>query len=275
MTSHTFDEGKFLPHPRRAADYKARVASGRETAASCTAVIVALARNVEASLPATVARIEHTGALFKDYRVVVYENDSQDSTPAQLREWAAANSRVVAISERLNDPINPGTRCLSRAARMANYRNKCQDVVLSKFSAYSHVLLVETDLPDGWSYDGILNTFGQPILWHMVGSNGIIYRQVGRVRKPLQYDAWAWRRAGSWDPQPPQRINPLFWSRGEPMIALNSCFGGLGIYTMEAFASSRYDGSDCEHVPFHKGMKDAGFTELFMNPSQIVLYSRP
>ena len=108
----------------------------------------------------------------------------------------------------------------------------------------------------------------------MVGANGILCKTWGGVvDKPLQFDVWAFRPADTWVAQRASKINPKYWPRGEPMVPLNSCFGGLGIYVMDAMTKSAYDGSDCEHVPFHRGMKEAGLTEIYMNPSQIVLYS--
>jgi len=271
-----FPEDSFLPHPRRAVEYAATVYRGTEIAARQRVVITALARDVSDTLPATVARVERTGSMFRDYRVVVFENDSADSTAKQLRVWAKANKRVTAVCESLGDPKNASVRCLQRAGRMAHYRNLCRDLILDKYPDWDNVIIVETDIEDGWSYDGILNTFGQSTEWHAVGANGILYRPYrNEINRPLQYDVWAWRWPDSWKAQDNSKVNPRFWPRGEPLVPLNSCFGGLGIYKMEAMAAARYDGSDCEHVPFHHSMKAAGFTGVFMNPSQIVLYNHP
>ena len=62
---------------------------------------------------------------------------------------------------------------------------------------------------------------------------------------------------------------------GHP-IEVQSAFGGLAIYRMEAFLSSEYIGEDeqgmeiCEHVPFHKGLADNGF-KVFIIPSLVNL----
>jgi hypothetical protein len=69
-------------------------------------------------------------------------------------------------------------------------------------------------------------------------------------------------------------VNYFVWRRGEPLQPVYSCFGGLGVYRMRAFLSSRYAGSDCEHVALHRGMREAGFDRLFLNPSQLVFYGR-
>ena len=57
-------------------------------------------------------------------------------------------------------------------------------------------------------------------------------------------------------------------------MPVTCCFGGLGIYRMEAFREGRYSPSDCEHVTFHKSLIEAGHGRLFLNPSQILIYGR-
>jgi hypothetical protein len=42
---------------------------------------------------------------------------------------------------------------------------------------------------------------------------------------------------------------------------------------MPAFAAGIYDGPDCEHVTFHSRLRSAGYSRIFLNPNQIVLYS--
>jgi len=232
-----FNESAFLPIPTRAAEYQEIVDRGREIAKDKRVAIVGLARNIGQILNKTMARIERTGEMFRDYRVIIFENDSIDDTPMRLRNWARDNVRVHAISETLDDPINPGTRCLDRATRMANYRNKCQDYLLNTFPRFDYVMLVDTDLPGGWSYDGIANTMGQPE-WDFMGSNGIIFKNWRNIhRKPLYYDVWAFRWYGDWAPCDSAKLNPKTWNRGDGIVPVFSCFGGLGIYTMDAYES--------------------------------------
>ena len=53
-----------------------------------------------------------------------------------------------------------------------------------------------------------------------------------------------------------------------------SCFGGLGVYRIEAMLTCRYGDSDCEHVCFHRSMRAAGLDRLYLNPSQITFFGR-
>jgi hypothetical protein len=272
-----FAEDRYIATPRNAERYRNLVDAGRSIAKKSTVVITGLARNLGNIIGKTMARLERTGSMFLDYRVVVYENDSVDNTLEQLMDWYRINKlKINILSQVLDHPINPGTRCLDRATRMALYRNTCREYIINNYSNFDYVMVVDMDLPGGWSYDGISNTLGQStqLNWDMVGSNGIIYKDTAQYQSmPLFYDAWAFRWRHSWDPVRGSDINEKRWFRGEPMLLVNSCFGGLGMYTMAAFSSgATYDGSDCEHVPFHRKLIELGHDKIFLNPSQIVCY---
>ena len=145
---------------------------------------------------------------------------------------------------------------------------------------FDYIIVVDTDLEGGWSYDGIAHTFGQNG-WDFVGSNGLVYvrRTVQHCISPIYiqryYDAWAFRHLNHPVAHPNSLINMLNVFRGEPMMPVLSAFGGVGIYTSTAFLSSYYSGEDCEHVSFHQRMAMRGYPRIFMNPSQITLYNEP
>lgn len=269
-----FPEDLFAASPELWSDYRQLLTLGQSRMEQSTAVICGLARDVAEILPVTIARIERIGERFGDYRVVIYENDSRDDTRSLLLAWAQRNPRVRVAVETIGDPVNPCARCLQRAARMANYRNRCLDVLRSEFANFDYALVLDTDLKGGWSYDGIANTFGHDD-WDFVGSNGIIFKRLGRdLNVPIQYDAWAFRWDDNFSALPTSSVNMLQWQRGQPLVPVTSCFGGLGVYRMKALLSARYSGWDSEHIPLHQEMRNNGFHRMFINPSQIALYGR-
>jgi hypothetical protein len=269
-----FPERRFQPQQKWLAAYRESVACGWSRMAGSRIVFCGLARNVGDLLPATIARIERLAESFADYRVLIYENDSDDSTPAQLAQWAATNRRVVVISETRRRPRHDSIRSLTRAADMADYRARCQEQVARRWADFDYASVVDTDLAGGWSYDGVAHTLGSDS-WDFVGSYGIIYqRHKLTLNRPLHYDVWAFRRSGSYAPIEGIAGNLLAWSRGEPLLPVHSCFGGLGLYRMPAWLAGSYGGGDCEHVVLHRRMREAGFGRQYLNPSQIVLYGR-
>jgi hypothetical protein len=269
-----FPEHIFPVPAEHAALYAERVMRGRERMRGSRVVIAGLVRNSIEVLPTMIERVERLAGTFADCRVVVYENDSADGTRELLAAWAAGATRVTAVSEVLDSPVNPKTRSIERGQRMAEYRNRYHSLIAERFAEFDHVIVVDLDMPFGWSEDGIANTFGWDG-WDFVGANGIILQRVHmRFNSWLHYDAWAFRQHGSYEPMPAPLVNNFEWQRGEPLVPVYSCFGGVGIYRMPAFLSAQYEGGDCEHVALHRGMREVGFDRLFLNPSQLVFYGR-
>jgi hypothetical protein len=269
-----FPEHAFPPLPGRAEEYFAACRRGYAAMADTRVAITGLARDVGRILPLTIRRIENLARLFADSRVVVFENDSEDDTRLLLRRWASTNRRVDVTSERLDDPVNPATRCLDRAGRMAFYRRRCQERVLELCPGFDAVIIIDFDVHGGFSLDGIASSFGRPG-WDFVGSNGLICRRHGLAMNALrQYDTWAIRFDSKLTPLSSAQAGGLVYQRGEPLVPVTCCFGGLGIYTMAAYRQGCYGGADLEHATFHRSLLAAGHERLFLNPSQLVIYGR-
>jgi hypothetical protein len=250
------------------------VTAGYDRMSESTIVLAGLARDVACILPATMLRMELLGRTFRDYRILIYENDSADGTVSLLDEWARSNPRVEIVSESLGAPISRPIRCSNRAERMAFYRRKCQEKIRDAYGDAEYVGLVDTDLEGGWSPDGVASTFATKH-WDFVGANGLIYKRRGfQANATSQYDAWAFRSDAQFTPLATKYVNRLEYKRGEPMLSLPSCFGGLGFYRMDAFLAGEYEGGDIEHVSLHRSMRAKGFVRTFLNPSQIVVYGR-
>jgi len=269
-----FPEDAFPPRPELATAYRQTCQRGYAAMAGMRVAITGLARNIGDLLPLTIARIERLAARFANYRVILYENDSTDTTKPLLLRWANANPRVIVTMENCADPTNPTTRCLARAERMARYRERCQALVLEHCGDFDATIVLDLDVAGGWSEDGVANSFGQRD-WDFIGTNGLIYRREGLSINALrQYDMWALRLDERLTPIPTSQAQRHVYHRGEPLVPVTSCFGGMGIYRMEAFRQGRYGAADCEHAVFHRHLIEAGCPRLFLNPSQILVYGR-
>lgn len=272
--STAFPERAFPPAADTGESYDRACRRGYAAMARSRVAIAGLARNLGRILPLTISRVEALAGCFADYRIVVFENDSTDDTRGLLRRWASANGRVTATCVDLSDPVNPATRCPARAERMAGYRRRCQEAVLAACGTFDFAVIVDLDILGGWSIDGIASTFGHAE-WDFVGSNGLVVRRRGlAVNNLQQYDTWALRFDRSLTPLSTVEAAGHVPGRGEPLVPVTSCFGGLGIYTMEAYATGHYAPDDTEHATFHRSLIAAGRSRLFLNPSQIVVYGR-
>ena len=258
---------------------------GRQKASESSVIICGICRDAEKNLKFNVPRIERIGELFNDYKVVVYENDSKDLTKDILEIWQKSNPRVTVITETLGDKKFGSVASFERANALADCRNKYLKLVNDTIDS-DYVIMLDMDIEGGWSYEGICNSLGHTD-WDMIGSNGILYGPVDENNNMIDksdsygrvyYDTYAFRRVGHPKPHSSQEINQLFYNRGEPFIKVMSCFGGLGIYKRDAirdiwYSSQKPDSAACEHVYFHMDMAKNGFDRIYLNPSQITLYS--
>jgi glycosyltransferase involved in cell wall biosynthesis len=272
-----FPEHWFPCRPEQEVEYQRLVDLGKRFMLEHTVAFCCLARSLGAIAPLTISRIKSLASAFGDYSVFVIENDSDDDTPKILEEWAAEDRKVAVCSEQLGIHRFPQDRCLERATHMAGIRNKYLHQLRSYANRPDYVIVLDTDLEGGWSEEGIANTFGHGN-WDAVGSNGLFAWRGKGLDKPargglVHFDAWAFRSDGQPESHPFGVVNKYVFCRGESMMPVFSCFGGLSIYRSEAIADNFYSGEDCEHVPFHRRMRESGFGRIFLNPSQIALYS--
>jgi hypothetical protein len=262
-------------------EYNAKVILGRQKMSESTVVICGIARDISKNIMANIARIERLGKMFDDYRVVIYENDSTDNTDILLRQWEDKNYNVKILSEKLGDKKHKSSTDVDRLVALANYRNKYLAEIFSRSVSSDYIIVADLDLKGGWSYEGICNSFGYDN-WSAMGSNGLLYGLSPSLKDEdgspsmirVYYDSLAFRRIGHPEQHVSSEINALTYNRGEEPFRVLSCFGGLALYKHSAFRhDARYSGPDCDHVELHSRMLDVGIDDIYLNPSQIALYS--
>ena len=208
------------------ARFRDKTRRGYEKMKRASLIICGITRNDGETLPLTIRRIEKTGSLFGDYRVVVFENDSTDQTPTLLRQWEAQNARVTILSESLrNLPVLSAGRFQILAHcrnRYLNFVNDSRDL-----DGFEYIMVVDMDLRGGWSLDGLASSFAETG-WDAMAANAIGYHNLRRT----YYDKLALK---------PQSLlrNNLFlrlfgegWQfrRNGPLVPVQSAFGGLCLY---------------------------------------------
>lgn len=208
----------------------------------------------------------HNLSLKKNDHLIIYENDCEDTS---LMDVAVNTYPVTYVNEKLDHEPLKQDKSLLRKTRMALYRNKLLELAKEK-SGFDYLCVVDLDLEGGYSLEGIYSS-----LFHMrdknviIGSNGLVYNDGQR----LYYDSWAYREINSWDFAGDEVNNRLRFERGEPLVEVNSCFGGLCFYPIDILKKGvYYTSADCDHVTLHKQLKDLGY-KIYLNPSMITLYS--
>ncbi len=271
-------------------------------------VIVGIARDNMEDLLVTIKHVEYLGGFFKDYRVIIFENDSRDGTKEALDAWQQ-NKRINIISKHLNEKKRVNHQF------MADIRNNYIEALKNtEYSDFDVIMVLDMDMSFGFDVRGIFDSFSKITAWDGICSNGISNSQ-GKM-----YDAFAFRnKEFSFSPTKWQEIcnkkrdnnkdskfcnyptpfirdlmafrlgfqslSRLYWlkivpqiqksySVGSNLISVDSCFGGMAFYKKKFIEECKYQSinNDCEHVYFHECMKKKG-GRMMMNPSQIIRYS--
>jgi hypothetical protein len=153
-----------------------KVMAGQAYAKENSIVITVLARNIKDVIPALRANVESIAPLFKMVSLVVFENDSDDGTREELKQWSmetGGKKYVVDVMEcegvvdckynRIHrDSVDINYDYSPSVGEMHNYRNRGIQYIRSdpKYKDFSHLLVLDVDLAVPFSPLGILHTLG-------------------------------------------------------------------------------------------------------------------
>ncbi len=212
-------------------------------------IICGVCRNVSHAVENSIRNIEELGRHFKDYHVVIYENNSTDDTAQKFNSWAQANSHVTFISQTLSKKELRA----SRTVRIANARNKVLDVVRKqKFDNFRYLVMVDLDFTSDWPIGEIVHSVNQGFDWDSISANGI-------TKSGMYYDRFAFRNKDF--PFGPELLDHEFWAELGPndsgswfkldqvgWPAVYSAFGGLAIYKTETIRKCSYSGTPTKEL---------------------------
>ena len=254
--------------------YWALVEEGELMAKGLDVAIVGLARNSMPWMQLNATRVEKLGERFKSWRCFIYENDSDDGTDEFLSDWAAGCSGVTIRSEKHDRPMLSHEKSRARTEALAEYRQVCVEWV--RGAPPDVVIAIDFDSWGGWSDDGVMNG----IWWLHKDSSAAGMASVSTIEMPMpqmpdgrlriHYDSWAFRHT-AWT-EHDMTWFPHWWPPvGSAPVACRSAFGGLCIYRPEAYLAGTYSGPDCEHVGFHRSIREATGLGMYLNPSQRIV----
>lgn len=269
------------PDPEFADEYASAVQRGREAAASATVAMVAICRNAMPWLERTLPLVEATGNMFREWSCFIYENDSSDGTKDVLAAWSDGQRRHASLNENGRPHLNFTTAPV-RTHALAEYRTACQQFVRNS-ERPDYVIVFDTDPFGGWSIDGVMNSV------HHLDCNSDLFALASYswgewgppiTPKPMaiHYDAFACRW-NHWRQRDQNWFHLWHPAVGSGPIEFNSAFGQLAIYRASSYLSGTYDGSDCEHVTFHRSIAEQAllspgdyyygpeYTRMALNPS--------
>lgn len=210
-------------------------------------VICMICRDVGVYLSETIFELESIGSLFQDYRIVVYENNSEDDTPSQLYRWKRRNPKVSVTVNFISEAgfgdmiVNCTEGKFSRVEQRALARNRVLSAALSQFDKdFSYVLWFDANVKLQ-SLEEIVNTFKVREHWDAVFAY--------RIDAEENFADWSAFRDAS-RPFGPEIIGDRWYvepkqfslSKEDPWYPVYSAFGGCALYKRSALEHCRYEG---------------------------------
>lgn len=268
-------------------EFLQQVEKGKSNIAQRTVVFGCLARDVEDNFERMHQRLETMGSFFKEYAIVVYENDSKDGTRSLLEEWSRRNPRVVLLDcctegncdcrEDPNNLYSYGYRSNTRIDKMRNFRQKVLRHAQVNYSHYDYYIVVDFDIPGSFYLDGFFSSFHRND-FDMVCARGLTSWVFSG---PVMYDPLAYISEGqSFDYtdthfKEVKQLHKLDDVKiGAPWIPCRSGFNGLAIYKMSSILDCSYTKNakklKCEHIDLHYDMHQKKFQKIYFNPSMVL-----
>jgi hypothetical protein len=246
-------------------------------------IIVGAIRNGEKYIDLIFKNIYFIVSQFKEYKIMIYENDSNDESRNILKNYNQKDENINLIFENQIDQKYP-----YRTQRLAYIRNTLLQKTIEKYNSYTYLLIMDMD--DVNSTSKIVDTFH-----HIFEYNPKIWDIQTIHQTKEYYDIWAFRKRGyieydcwyeyfhdinqnkiSQEEAYQKHIikyqKPFQLRRG--LIPVISAFGGAAIYKIELLNNAKNAkyiglcqyGEICEHVPFHTTLVNQYKAKIFINP---------
>jgi len=246
-------------------------AIGVEAWADADVAIVGLARNCAPWLNANLSRLLLLVGDCRSWRFHCETNDNTDDTETVLANFCGAYPQATFNTQTLNRQQFSAEFAGPRTVALAEYRTACQEWVRQHCPDSTYTLVIDWDAWGGWSHAGVMHGVGLlATITDAYGMASVSIMEHEKAKSWLHYDAWALRLNSTFDDYTAglggwkhHWLPPV----GSPPIPVCSAFGGLAIYETQAYLAGTYDGSDCEHVPFHASITERTGLRLYLDPA--------
>lgn len=212
-------------------------------------VVISTVKNIGSALKHNVKKLAKIEKYFEQFSILVFENNSTDSTKKVLSELKQKYSFFNYISNDFSDTEikqiataqhKSGTPC--RIELISYARNILLKKVKDEYAEYQYTLVIDLDLAffNPYKIVKIIQKYGKTN-FDMISANGL-------TKKLVYRDAFAFRTLIH--PLGPEFIDGYWWSnvvyqiqtrlRGKQLLPVLSAFGGAAIYKTKAYISSEY-----------------------------------
>lgn len=239
---------------------------------------VGCARNCISKIDESINVLLSLGKAFSDYKIIIFENDSNDGTQNRLAELAKEN--IIELIQFRNLDISFPLR----TQRLSFARNQLLSKAISIDNEYYCVADLDGVIGNEFDTSSFFSNFKYLNCWDAVLP----------VNKGIYYDVWAFRHPSLWPWDYEREMNAaspiledsnlldFYVSRFQNInfrnlkgwLNVDSAFGGMGLYKLKKFKYSNYFGLSnqnqlCEHTIFHEKSKTFD-AQIYINPEFIV-----
>lgn len=263
-----------------------KIKKGIKTAKNKKIVICGLCRNIGyKKIKRMMEKIYNITKYFKEYKIVLFENDSTDNTRDIIKYYCSIDKNIKLLDccsknncdckLSFKTSYSSGVLSKNRIKNMAWCRNQYLNYVKKNYQNYDYLMVVDMDLNGNVSSSGFFHSLGYDE-WDAIFING-------RVSTPgllgigtIAYDSLAYNKIGPIKKKTTQYelVDDLFHLNGKIKInkkkglfRVISAFNGIGIYKIPSILNASYDSKTaCEHIDFHTNMIRNGKNKLYINP---------
>jgi glycosyltransferase involved in cell wall biosynthesis len=191
-------------------------------------------RNCGSYLEKVFANIEKIGALFNDYKIILFYDDSTDNTLAVLKDYQKKNDKLIFYSNK---------KLLShRTHRIAFGRNTCLNFIKTNYPDYEYFIMMDCDDRCSKTFcPNVLNMYLKRHDWDSLSFN----------HPDGYYDTWALSigpYVASCHHFRDNSLGKKYVTRliqkvpKNALIKCYSAFNGFAIYRTSKFLNCYYDG---------------------------------
>lgn len=229
-------------------------------------------RDVAKYIQQGLKNIDRCGQKFRDYAVILYENDSKDETRTILQKHKKANYHYI-LEDDIKEPL--------RTLRLSNGRNKILNTMreINKDGYYDYLIMLDIDdiNESGKFVESVESCFKYDNWDVLTGNQSGTYYDLWALRKKhdMDHDCIRKMKEHSDDPDAYNKyVKSKFKHYPEnDLLEVDSAFGGIAIYRTRSIPShckyvGKYQNGEekCEHVEFHECIKHNGGS-IYINTS--------
>lgn len=246
-----------------------QVFNGIEKARNSRIIFTGLARDLEKIIERNIKNISLLGKEFKDYRIVIFENDSKDKTREIIEEIALKNPKVELVECevprcKLNKqyPYKEGLVSFGRIKKMAKLRNRYLTHIYEKYADWDYVFVSDLDIEGLFFRNGFFHGLSKTDEYSGIFSNGLFTVPGFGILSP--YDGMAYSRSRDYEKY---NIVYKFYRQfrdvkgKKEIVEVESAFNGGALYVLKDILGKKHNvtaDTSCEHNPLNYELRDEG-----------------